>query len=278
MAVVEVHDRTDPRLADYADLTDVALRSAQEPRHGLYMAEGRRVIERALAVGHRPRSLLVEHKRLPQAQALLTGITGAEQVPIYAGGSDLVRSVTGYRVHRGFLAAMERPAPLALSDVLPAAARVLVLEDLVDHTNVGAAFRNAAALGFDAVLVSPRCADPLYRRSIKVSMGAVLSMPWAVAAPWPDSLADLRAAGFLVAALTPAASAEALADLAATGPGRIALLLGTEGDGLSPAAVAGSDVPVRIPMFSGIDSLNAAAATAVACYALGPAGAAAAAR
>ena len=268
MPVVEVDDPSDPALADYRHLTDVALRSALEPAHGLYMAEGGRVVERALAAGHRPRSVLVEHKRLPQAQRLLQREPGAT---IYTAPASIVREIAGYSVHRGFLAAMQRPRPRAVAEVVAGASRVLVLEDLVDHTNVGAAFRSAAALGFGSVVVSPRCADPLYRRSIKVSMGAVLWVPWAVPAAWPEALAELRAAGFTVLALTPDASARDLAEVAADPPSRIALLIGTEGDGLSRAAREHADASVRIPMSAGIDSLNAAAATAVACYALGPA-------
>lgn len=273
MAVIEVTALADPRLSDYANLTDVALRTALEPQRGLYMAEGARVVGRALAAGHRPRSLLAERKRAEQALELLRQAGAGDGVPVYLADEALIRSVTGYRVHRGFLAAMHRPVPLSAVSVVSSATRVLVLEDLVDHTNVGAAFRSAAALGFDAVLVSPRCADPLYRRSIKVSMAAVLAVPWAVADPWPQALVDLRAAGFLVAALTPRSDAVGLSDLAVRAPAKVALLVGTEGAGLTAAAIERSDVAVRIPMFAGVDSLNAAAATAVACYALGPAAA-----
>lgn len=268
MDAVQILDRDDPRLGDYADLTDAALRSASEPARGLYMAEGAKVVQRALAAGHRPRSVLVQAKRLPVVQGLLAEWP---RTPVYVAGEDVIRSVTGYRVHRGFLAAMHRPAPRSVQEVAAGAARILVLEDLVDHTNVGAAFRNAAALGFEAVVVSPRCADPLYRRSIKVSMGAVLTLPWATAPAWPGALAQLREAGFTVLALTPEPRALDLASVAARPPQRLALLIGTEGTGLSPAAVRAAQASVRIPMHAGIDSLNAAAATAVACYALGPA-------
>lgn len=269
MPLLEVIDPDDPRLADYRDLTDVALRSAGEPSAGLYMAEGGKVIERALGAGHRPRSVLVEQKRAAQARDLLHGHPDA---PIYVASAQIVAAVAGYRVHRGFLAAMHRPHPRSLAQVTAGAARLLVLEDLVDHTNVGAAFRSAAALGFDAVVVSPRCADPLYRRSIKVSMGAVLQLPWATAPSWPQALDDLRDDGFTVYALTPDPAARTLAAVAADPPQRLAVLIGTEGDGITAAARARSDAAVRIPMGNGIDSLNAAAATAVACYALGPAG------
>ncbi len=268
MPIVEVSEPADPRLHEYAGLTDIALRTAVEPATGLYLAEGAAVIERALAVGHRPRSVLVEHKRAAAAQQLLCR---HPQVPIFSGPAELVRSVTGYRVHRGFLAAMHRPEERTVAEVADGARRILVLEDLVDHTNVGAAFRSAAALGFEAAVVSQRCADPLYRRSIKVSMGAVLSMPWARDPQWPASIAALRRGGFAVLALTPDPAALDLAAVAAAPPERIALLVGTEGSGLSGGSLSGADALVRIPMAAGIDSLNAAAATAVACYALGTA-------
>jgi tRNA G18 (ribose-2'-O)-methylase SpoU len=254
-------------LADYFDLTDVDLRSRREPELGLYMAEGAKVVQRALLAGHRPRSVLVEHKRAEAAAALLSDWP---EVPVLRGSAQLLEQVTGYRVHRGFLAAMHRPPLPSVAEVAGRARRLLVLEDLVDHTNVGAAFRSAAALGFDAVLVSPRCADPFYRRSIKVSMAAVLSMPWTVAHPWPGALAALGEDGFTVLALTPDPAAVDLAELAADPPPRVAVVIGTEGSGLSAAAIGACGTPVRIPMRNGIDSLNAAAATAVACWALRP--------
>jgi len=267
MGFIDVADPADPLLADYVGLTDVALRSRREPELGLYMAEGAKVVQRALAAGHRPRSVLVEHKRSEAAAALMEAWP---QVPVLRGSAQLLQQVTGYRVHRGFLAAMHRPVLPEAGDVAAQARRLLVLEDLVDHTNVGAAFRSAAALGFDGVLISPRCADPLYRRSIKVSMGAVLSLPWTVAQPWPQALSDLAQSGFAVLALTPDPGAVDLAVLAAEPPARVAVVIGTEGTGLTAGALAGPAVAVRIPMRNGIDSLNAAAATAVACWALRP--------
>jgi tRNA G18 (ribose-2'-O)-methylase SpoU len=272
--VIPVSDLADPRLADYANLTDVELRTRLEPAQGLFMAEGARVIERALASGCRPRSVLVDANRADQALSVLRAVpspAARDSVAVFVAPAALIATVTGYRVHRGFLAAMHRPRPRPVEAVLDGAARILVLEDLVDHTNVGAAFRSAAALGFDAVLLSPRCADPLYRRSIKVSMGAVLTMPWASATPWPAALDALRAEGVVVAALTPGPTARDLAEVAASAPARIALLVGTEGEGLTASALERADFAVRIPMFAGVDSLNAAAAAAVACYALGPA-------
>jgi tRNA G18 (ribose-2'-O)-methylase SpoU len=263
---VDVLDPDDARLADYTRLTDVDLRKVREPAEGLFLAEGEKVIVRALRAGYRPRSVLTSPKWLPSIEAELS----AHDCPVYVAPDELVESVTGYRVHRGALASLHRRPLPALDDVVSRARRVVVLEDLVDHTNVGAVFRNAAALGVDAVIVSPGCADPLYRRSVKVSMGAVLALPWTRADAWPDALDSLRHNGFRLCALSPDPSGLPLpeADLS----GRVALLLGTEGDGLTSAAIARCDIRVCIPMAAGIDSLNVAAASAVAIYALSTGG------
>jgi tRNA G18 (ribose-2'-O)-methylase SpoU len=261
--VVRVTDAADPRLADYVGLTDVALRRRTEPALGLFMAEGEKVIRRAVAAGYQPRSVLLEEKWLPGLADLLAG-TGT---PVYVGAQPLLESVTGYPVHRGALAAMDRRPLPTVGEVLAGARRVVVLESVVNHTNVGAIFRSAAAMGADAVLVSPQCADPLYRRSVKVSMGTVFQVPWTRLERWPAGLDDLRAAGFTLAALALGADAVDLDALASELPDRLALLLGTEGDGLSAASVARADLTVRIPMAGGVDSLNVAAAAAVALWA-----------
>jgi tRNA G18 (ribose-2'-O)-methylase SpoU len=256
-----VTDPDDPRVRDFTALTDVAARSVREPAEGLFIAEGAKVIVRALAAGYRPRSVLTEPKWLPDLVASLEG-SGAE---VLLADPDVLRAVTGYRVHRGALASFER-RPLPPPSALLAAARfVVVLVDLVDHTNVGAIFRNAAALGADAVLVTPGCADPLYRRSVKVSMGTVLAVPWTRTGA--DPLADL--AGFTTIALTPAPDALDVDDVAPD-TDRRAVLLGTEGDGLSGAVAARADRRVRIPMSGGVDSLNVAAASAIALHWLRP--------
>lgn len=272
VVVDRVEDAADPRLGDYTGLTDVALRRVREPAEGLYMAESSTVLERALEAGHRPRSVLLAPRWLPDLLPLLArhgvGADGGAPVPVHVADEPLLRAITGFHLHRGALAAMHRPVLPALDDVLAGARRVAVLEDVVDHTNVGAVFRSAAALGVDAVLVSPRCADPLYRRSVRVSMGTVFQVPWTRLEPWPAGLDLLRERGFAVAALALAGDAVSLDDLAADPPDRLALLLGTEGDGLSRGAVGGSDVVVRIPMAGGVDSLNVAAASAVAFWAL----------
>jgi tRNA G18 (ribose-2'-O)-methylase SpoU len=260
--IERIEDAGDPRLADYRDLTDVALRRVTEPAGGLYIAESAKVIRRAVEAGHTPRSLLVQQKWLPDAEAL------AGDAPVYLVDAALAEQVTGYAVHRGALAAMHRPELPAVRDVLAGASTVVVLEDLVDHTNVGAIFRAAAGLGADAVLVGERCADPLYRRSVRVSMGTVFQVPWTRLPAWPQAGPLLRAAGFHLAALALAADAVSLDVFAATRPDRVAIALGAEGDGLSRAALAAADTVVTIPMAGGVDSLNVAAAASVALWAL----------
>ena len=265
MRVIAIADPADPRLADYRDLTDVALRRVLEPAGGLYIAESVKVIGRALGAGHRPRSVLVQEKWLGDVIPLL----GDEQdAPVYVVEADLAESVTGYAVHRGALAAMHRPVLRPVAEVVGGARTVVVLDDIVDHTNVGAAFRSAAALGADAVLISPRCADPLYRRSVRVSMGTVFQVPWTRLPSWSEARAALTEAGFHVAALALAEDAVPLDEFAARRPERVALLLGSEGDGLSLRALRSADTVVKIPMAGGVDSLNVAAAGAVALWAL----------
>jgi tRNA G18 (ribose-2'-O)-methylase SpoU len=262
--LIEVGDVHDPCLRDYVALTDMELRKRTEPERGLYIAEGRLVIERALAAGHPLRSMLLSTAWVERMRPLIETLDG----PVYVGTPELLEKVTGFHVHRGALAAMGRPALPPATDVLAGARRVLVLERLANHTNVGAVFRAAAGLGMDAVLLSPDCADPLYRRSVKVSMGTVFAVPYALLEPWPAALDTLREAGFLRLALTPAPDAVPLPELRLGEGQRVALLFGTEGDGLTARALDAVDVRVRIPMTAGVDSLNVAAAAAVACYAL----------
>ena len=263
MPVIELVDAADARTADYRNLTDVALRRRIEPEGGLYMAEGAKVIERAVAAGHEPRSILVSERWLDSVTAIVD-----DSVPIYVAPHEVLEEITGYDVHRGALAAMHRPSLAPVADVIRNARLVVVLESIVDHTNVGAIFRSAAALGADAVLVAPTCADPLYRRSVKVSMGTVFQVPWTRIEPWPAGLTELKDAGFTIAALALADDAVTLDELVASRPERVALLMGAEGDGLSRAALAAADQVVTIPMAGGVDSLNVAAASAVAVWAL----------
>lgn len=241
----------------------MALRRVTEPAEGLYLAESSKVIARAIEAGHRPRSVLLLEKWLDDLEPILAG----SDIPVYVGSSEALESITGFSMHRGALASMMRPPLPPVSELIADATRVVVIEDVVDHTNVGAIFRTAAGLGADAVLVTPRCADPLYRRSVRVSMGAVLQVPWTRLPEWPEGAQVLHDAGFTIAALA-LEDAVDLADFAATAPERVAILLGTEGDGLSRNALRAADVTVRIPMSGGIDSLNVAAASAVALWAL----------
>lgn len=262
MPVLRIDDPADPRLSDYRDLTDVALRRLLEPERGLYIAESAKVIARAVAAGHRPRSVLVQEKWVDEVLPL------AGEAPVLVVTDAVAEALTGYAVHRGALAAMHRPAERPVTEVLAGARTVLVLEDIVDHTNVGAAFRAAAGLGADAVLVTPRCADPLYRRSVRVSMGTVFQVPWTRLPPWPQARDLLHGAGLHVAALALADDAVPLDEFAASRPERVALVLGAEGDGLSRRALAAADTVVTIPMAGGVDSLNVAAAASVALWAL----------
>jgi tRNA G18 (ribose-2'-O)-methylase SpoU len=262
--VVRIEDLSDNRLGDYANLTDVSLRRRTEPAGGLYIAESPKVIGRALAAGHRPRSVLVLEQWLEGLEPLLAD----HDIPVFVGQSSLLETLTGFNLHRGSLAAMHRPELLPVEQLLENARRVVVLEDIVDHTNVGAIFRSVAGLGADAVLITPRCADPLYRRSVRVSMGTVFQVPWTRLADWPVGAKQLRLAGFHMAALALSEDAKSLDDFAASAPDKVAIVLGTEGDGLSPAALTAADTVVTIPMMHGVDSLNVASASAVALYAL----------
>ncbi|GAW48337.1 MULTISPECIES: TrmH family RNA methyltransferase [unclassified Nocardioides] len=259
--LVEISDPADPRLADYRDLRDVELRKALEAEHGLFLAEGAKVVRRAVEAGFSPRSFLMAPRWLDGLADVLT----TTDAPCYVLSETLAEEVTGFHVHRGALASLERRPLAPVADVLSGARSVLVLEDIVDHTNVGAIFRSGAALGFDAVLLAPRCADPLYRRSIKVGMGAVFTTPWTRLPDWADALPSLSAAGFTTVALTLAPDSRPIEE-AVAGLDRVALVLGSEGHGLSPRWEQAADVRATIPMRAGIDSLNVAAATAVACY------------
>ena len=263
MPIAYLTSADDPRVVDYTSLTDTSLRRRREPAEGMYIAESSKVLRRAVDAGHRPRSFFLAEKWLDDLQDILDRFP---EVPAYIGSAEILAEITGFHLHRGALAAMERPEPLELADVLAGARRVAVLEDIVDHTNIGAIFRSAAALGVDAVLVTPRCADPLYRRAIRVSMGTVFQVPWVRQTDWPGLLDQLRQAGFFTAALALTDRSMSLEDLSAAGHAKLALVLGTEGDGLADTTLAGVDATVRIPMSAGVDSLNVAAASAVAFW------------
>lgn len=306
MSIIEITALDDPRLSDFGHHTDVYLRNSTGGT-GLYIAESLLVLERALAAGHEPRSVLALGTSASDAVALI----GDRCIPVFTGPGELLAELTGYALHRGVIAAMHRPVQPSIETVLMDARRIVVLEDVVDPTNVGAIFRSAAAIGADAILVTPRCSDPFYRRAIRVSMGTVLQVPWARAPGWsadvksaagismggagagqaggagvagagqaggagatPDEAGSpglrqlLHASGFHIAALALAPDALDLREFAASAPDRVALVLGTEGGGLTDEAIAAADTVVRIPMRHGIDSLNVAATAAVAMWAL----------
>ena len=261
---VDVADPADPRLADYVGLRDASLRRHLEAEQGLFIAEGEKVIRRAIEAGYRPRSFMLAPRWLDSLRDVLN------DAPVYLVSEATAEAVSGFHVHRGALASLHRESRHTVADLLASRtgrSRIAVLEDLVDHANVGAVFRSAASLGVDAVLVTPHCADPLYRRAIKVSMGAVLQVPWTRIEPWPAGIGLLTDAGYVVAGMTLGEGAITLDELVAEDHQRLALVFGTEGHGLLPGTDARLDRRVTIPMMAGIDSLNVAASSAVAFYA-----------
>ena len=260
-----VSDAADPRVSDYVGLTDGARRMQHEPGAGFFIAEGEKVVRRTADAGYPVRSLLVSESRYPELEQRLHDL----DCPAYVASYDLLRSLTGFHVHRGVLASFGRlPVPSA-AEVLRDARRVIVMEAVTNHTNLGAVFRSAAALGMDAVLLSANSCDPLYRRSVRVSMGQVFAVPYAYLPEWPQGLADLRRDGFRVLALTPDPAAVRLDALEVGEDDKVALLFGAEGPGLTQEAMAAADERVRIPMSASVDSLNVAAAAAIACWVVG---------
>lgn len=269
--IIEITDLSAPELDVYARLTEAQLRSRREPEKGIFIAESLRVIEHALDAGCKPLSFLLERRHITGQAAPLLERCG--EIPVYTGESSLLEALTGYALTRGILAAFRRPAPLNAETICADARRVAVLENIVDAANVGAILRSAAALGVDAVLLTPSCCDPLCRRAVRVSMGAVFQVPWAYLGTrkdgWPQpGLEWLRALGFRTAALALDDCAVSIGEPALAETPRLALLLGTEGTGLLPETIAACDCTVKIPMSHGVDSLNVAAASAVAFWAL----------
>ena len=258
---VEITDPDDPCLADYRDLRDVQLRRSLEADHGLFLAEGEKVVRRATEAGFPVRSFLMAPRWLDG----LADVLGRIDAPCYVLAETLAEEVTGFHVHRGALASLARTPLPTVEEVLDGARTVVVCEDIVDHTNLGAIFRSAAALGVDAVLLAPRCADPLYRRSVKVAMGAVFALPWTRLPDWFEALPQIAGHGFSIVALTLDEAALPIAE-AVAGLHKVALVLGSEGHGLSPHWERAADRSAVIPMRPGIDSLNVAAAAAIACY------------
>lgn len=287
MPVVRIESLGDPRLDVFARLTEAQLRNKLEPEKGIFIAESFKVIDRALAAGYEPLSLLMEEKWLDSSESVLDRVAQrSADAPAFVLPSSEIQKLTGFQLTRGILCAMRRPVLPEAKDLLLGKAlqgpgahldrparRIAVLEGIVDHTNVGALFRSAAALGVDAVLVTPTCCDPLYRRSVRVSMGTVFQVPWTrighVAADWPDAGLDLlKELGFATAAMALSDDSVPLSHPELNAQEKIAIILGTEGDGLSHSTIARCDYTVRIPMKHGVDSLNVAAASAVAFYQL----------
>ena len=263
MTIIEITDLADARLGDYSHQTDVALKKSRGSEHGLYLAESALVLERALGAGHRVRSVLALGGSIAEARALV-----GDDVPVFSGPAELLEQLTGYVLHRGLIASMHRPLQPTPEEVLASARRVAIVENVADPTNVGAIFRSVAGVGADAVLVTESCSDPLYRRAIRVSMGTVLQVPWARVGDWPATASMLASFGFHIAALALEPGAVSLRDFASNAPERVAIVVGAEGTGLTAAAIAAADTIVKIPMAHSIDSLNVAAAAAVAMYAL----------
>ena len=283
--VIHIDALEDPRLDAYMRLTERELRSVLEPEKGIFIAESAKVIERALAAGLEPLSFLLAPKWLDVLAPLLERVDSAEPVPVFVAPQELLESLTGFNVTRGALCAMRRPHLVPADEFLAAISsncreqgrpcRVCVLEGIVDHTNVGAIFRSAAALNVDGILVSPTCCDPLYRRAVRVSMGTVFQVPWTriggAASAWPRSgLSVLHDAGFTCASMALTDDSVSLDDPVLSAYDNLAVFMGTEGTGLCARTIAGSDVTVRIPMAHGVDSLNVAAASAVAFWQLCP--------
>ncbi len=269
--IIELADLSAPELDVYARLTEAQLRCRLEPDKGVFIAESPKVIATALDAGYTPLSFLMERGHIEGDARTLLARCGA--VPVYTAERAVLRSLTGYELTRGVLCAMRRPALPRVEEVCEGARRIAVLEGIVDHTNVGAIFRSAAALGIDAVLVTPTCCDPFYRRAVRVSMGTVFQVPWTriggTASDWPDrGVEQLRALGFRTAAMALSDDSVSVEDARLAEEPRLAIVLGTEGDGLSPRTIAACDYTVRIPMAHGVDSLNVAAASAVAFWQL----------
>jgi tRNA G18 (ribose-2'-O)-methylase SpoU len=260
--VVEVSDPDDPLVADYRDLTRADRRPDRPGGKGLVIAEGTVVVRRLLASPYPVRSLLGIPRRIDELHAELAELP----VPAYVTSADVMARIVGFHLNRGVLAVADKAAPAPVERLVAGARRLAVLEGVGDHENLGALFRNAAAFGVDGVLLGPGCADPLYRRSVRVSMGHVLAVPFARLEPWPGGLKWLRDQGFRILALTPGAARPLTAELG--GAERVAVLLGSEGPGLTGEAIEASDAAVCIPMAGGVDSLNVATAGAVAFHVL----------
>lgn len=264
--VIEIRDlHGDPRLDDYLKLSEANLRMHSDIANGIYIAESTMVVQRAISVGHVPRSFLLARKYLPQLEAEFARYPDA---PIFVGEDAELEALTGFHLHRGALAAMQRPAPLELDAVLEKSSRIAILEDIADHSNLGAMLRSAAGLGVDAVLLTPNCVDPLYRRSVRVSMGTALTIDWVRLGTWPADLERVREHGYRILAMELTEDATPLDELVPQPGEKIAMILGNEGRGVRPETLQAVDQSVIIPMARQVASLNVAAASAVAFWQL----------
>ena len=269
--IIEITDFTAPELDVYARLTEAQLLNREEPAKGLFIAESPKVIERALDAGCQPVSLLMERKHIDvQAKDV---IARCGDIPVYTSNLDILTKLTGFQLTRGVLCAMRRPQLKSVEEVVRDARRIVILENVMNPTNVGAIFRSAAALGMDAVLLTPGCSNPLYRRAARVSMGTVFQIPWTFIgsemADWPGpGMEKLRQLGFKTAAMALRSDSISIDDPVLLEEEKLAIVLGSEGDGLTNDTIADCDYTVLIPMYHGVDSLNVAAASAVAFWQL----------
>ena len=266
--LIEIKDFSSPELDVYARLTEVQLMNREHPEQGLFIAESPLVIGRALDAGYIPVSILVERKHVEgQAQHI---ISRCGSIPVYTAEFDVLTQLTGFQLTRGMLCAMRRPTLPSAEEICRGARRVAILENVMNPTNIGAIFRSAAALNMDAVLLTPACSNPLYRRSIRVSMGTVFQIPWTILPQWPEtSLQLLNQMGFKTAAMALSDNSISIKDPRLSAEEKLAIILGTEGDGLAASTIASCDYTVRIPLSHHVDSLNVAAASAVAFWQLG---------
>ncbi|MBR3752414.1 MAG: RNA methyltransferase [Ruminiclostridium sp.] len=269
--IIQITDFNDPALDVYARLTENQLLNREDPENALFIAESPKVVERALNAGYQPVSVLVEDKHIEgQAKEV---IARCGEIPVYTAPFDVLTQLTGFKLTRGVLCAMRRPKLPSVEEVCKNARRIAILENVMNPTNVGAIFRSAAALGMDAVLLTPACSNPLYRRAIRVSMGTVFQVPWTFLGSetdhWPQPGLDrLKAMGFQTAAMALSDDSISIRDPRLQDCEKLAIILGTEGDGLAEGTIADCDFTVRIPMTHGVDSLNVAAASAVAFWQL----------
>ena len=266
--IIPITDFSAPELDIYARLNENQLFRYYEPEPGLFIAESPKVIERALNAGYEPISFLVEKKHIEgEAKDVLARCSG---IPVYTAESDILTQLTGFQLTRGALCAMRRRALPSLAEICSGARRIAILEQVMNPTNIGAIFRSAAALNMDAVILTPGCSDPLYRRASRVSMGTVFQIPWTVADNWPQPvMSQLKQLGFKTAAMALSDNSVSIDDEQLMSEEKLAIILGTEGDGLAETTIADCDYTVKIPMTHGVDSLNVAAASAVAFWQLG---------